>query len=432
MERVQELQRKLYLKARREKGYRFYILYDKVFLDYVLVESYKGVKENGGAPGVDGQTFKDIEEKGLEKFLTELKEALRKRTYKPQPVRRVHIPKANGKTRPLGIPTIRDRVAQMACKMVIEPLFEADFEDSSHGFRPKRSASDAIRDIKTNLHEGKTEVYDADLSKYFDTIPHDRLIRVLKLRISDNRIIDLIKLWLKTPYVEEGKMKGGKRNKVGTPQGGVISPLLSNIYLHLLDRIVNNKKSIFTQQGVKIVRYADDFVLMGKEIGEEVLKKLMSIVDRMGLKINEEKSKMVKAKKEPLHFLGFTIRYDRCLFNKGKHYWHIKPSEKSSKRLRGKISSKLKEIGHYPPQGVAKELNIIMMGWLNYYDVRGLSYTQMVRKELMWYLKGRLYRYYNRKSQRRSRLSGSQAFELLLRHGMVNPYKSSGLTPRIL
>ena len=152
MERVQELQRKLYLKAKREKGYRFYILYDKVFLDYVLVESYKGVKENGGAPGIDGQTFKDIEEKGLEKFLTELKEALRKRTYKPQPVRRVHIPKANGKTRPLGIPTIRDRVAQMACKMVIEPLFEADFEDSSHGFRPKRSASDAIRDIKTNLH----------------------------------------------------------------------------------------------------------------------------------------------------------------------------------------------------------------------------------------------------------------------------------------
>ncbi len=395
MERVQELQRKLYLKAKREKEYRFYILYDKVFLDYVLVESYKRVKANGGSPGVDGQTFKDIEESGREEFLKGLKEDLRKRTY----------------------------------KLVIEPLFEADFEDSSHGFRPKRSASDAISEIKTNLQEGKTEVYDADLSKYFDTIPHDRLIEVLKLRISDGRIIDLMKLWLKTPYVEDGKMKGGKRNKVGTPQGGVISPLLSNIYLHLLDRIVNNKKSIFTQQGVKIVRYADDFVLMGKEIGDEVIKKLMSIVDRMGLKINEEKSKMVKAKQEPFHFLGFTIRYDRCLFNKGKHYWHIKPSEKSSKRLREKISTKLKAIGHYPPQGVAKELNMIILGWLNYYDIRGLSYTQMVRKDLMWYLKGRLYRYYNRKSQRRSRLYGSQAFELLLRHGMVNPYKSSGLTP---
>ncbi len=199
-ERLQTLQRKLYLKAKQEKGYRFYVLYDKLFLDYILSQAYEKVRRAGGSPGIDDQTFTDIERTGVAAFLTSLKEDLRRRTYRPQPVKRVWIEKANGGQRPLGIPTIRDRVAQTACKLVIEPIFEADFEDSSHGFRPKRSAHGAIKQIKAHLQSGKVEVYDADLSKYFDTIPHEKLMTTLRLRIRDSRVLKLITLWLKPQW----------------------------------------------------------------------------------------------------------------------------------------------------------------------------------------------------------------------------------------
>ena len=237
-ERVGMLQEKLYCKAKQERGYKFYVLYDKMFIPFMLQEAYKKVKANGGSPGIDGQNFKDIEEYGLEKFLNELGEDLRKRTYKPQAVKRVWIEKANGGNRPLGIPTIRDRVGQMVCKMIIEPIFEADFEECSYGFRPNRSSKDAIKEIKEHLQEGKTDVLDADLSSYFDTIPHDKLLKVLQMRIADKRILCLIELWLKSPVSEDGQLKGGKKQKVGTPQGGVISPLLANIYMHLVDKLV--------------------------------------------------------------------------------------------------------------------------------------------------------------------------------------------------
>ncbi len=199
-ERLQTLQRKLYLKAKQEKSYRFYVLYDKLFLDYILSQAYEKVRRAGGSPGIDDQTFTDIERAGVAAFLTSLKEDLRRRTYRPQPVKRVWIEKANGGQRPLGIPTIRDRVAQTACKLVIEPIFEADFEDSSHGFRPKRSAHGAIKQIKAHLQSGKVEVYDADLSKYFDTIPHEKLMTTLRLRIRDSRVLKLITLWLKPQW----------------------------------------------------------------------------------------------------------------------------------------------------------------------------------------------------------------------------------------
>ena len=250
-ERVRLLQLKLYLKAKQESDYKFYILYDKLFHVHILEEGYKRSKSKNGSPGIDKQSFADVEKYGRAKFLAEIGEELRTRTYKPQAVKRVWIDKENGGQRPLGIPTIKDRVVQQACKIVIEPIFEADFDDSSHGFRPKHSAKDAIIEIKNNLKTGKQVVYDADLSKYFDTIPHDKLEIVLKERISDPRVLHLIKLWLKVPIVEEdGKYTGGKSNTKGTPQGGVISPLLANIYMNLLDRIVNNPNGYFSKRGI--------------------------------------------------------------------------------------------------------------------------------------------------------------------------------------
>lgn len=431
LERVRLLQLKLYLKAKQEKGYKFYILYDKIFQRHVLEEAYKRSKSKNGSPGIDKQTFTDVEKYGREKFLTELSEELRKRTYKPQAVKRVWIEKENGGKRPLGIPTIKDRVAQQACKMVIEPIFEADFDDSSYGFRPKRSAKRAIMEIRDNLKQGNQTVYDADLSKYFDTIPHDKLEIVLKERIADPRVIYLIKLWLKVPIVEEdGKYTGGKSNTKGTPQGGVISPLLANIYMNVLDRIVNNPEGDFSKRGIKMIRYADDFILMSKHINQEVIIKVHNYLDRMGLTINKDKSKLVNAKEEPFNFLGFTFRYDRSIFsNKGK-FLNIKPKSKSRKKIRQKINLKLKSIGHYPAEKVVFELNPIIRGWMNYYKIEKVSYTQVAFKELEDYLRTRLFRYYNRKSQRKSRLYGQQAFDKLVKeYGLIKPYKTSGLRP---
>jgi group II intron reverse transcriptase/maturase len=292
-ERVSILQEKLYQKAKQERGYKFYVLYDKMFIPYMLREAWKRVKSNDGSPGVDGITIEKVEQYGADNYLKELGEELRKQTYQPQAVKRVMIDKASGGKRPLGIPTVRDRIAQTVCKMILEPIFEADFEDSSYGFRPGRSSKDAITAIKEHLKEGKAEVYDADLSKYFDTIPHDKLQIALRQRVTDPRILKLINKWLKVSVYEDGQYKSGKDNHSGTPQGGVISPLLANIYFHLLDRIVNNAQSLFCKYGVRIVRYADDFVLMGKELPEEVIDKLKSLLHRMGLSLNEGKTRKI-------------------------------------------------------------------------------------------------------------------------------------------
>jgi group II intron reverse transcriptase/maturase len=430
-ERVRLLQLKLYLKAKQENGYKFYILYDKIFQKHLLEEAYKRVKSNGGSPGIDNQTFAGVEQYGREKFLSELSEELRKRTYKPQAVKRVWIEKENGGKRPLGIPTIRDRVAQQACKMVIESIFEADFDDSSYGFRPKRSAKDAIKAIRNNLKEGKQSVYDADLSKYFDTIPHEKLEIALRERIADPRVLQLIKQWLKVPIVEEdGKYTGGKSNTKGTPQGGVISPLLANIYMNLLDRIVNNPAGYFSVNGITMIRYADDFILMSKHISQDVINRIHKYLERMGLTINTEKSKLINAQKEPFDFLGFTFRYDRSIIWKGGRFWNIVPKAKSRKKIRQKLNLKLKSIGHYSAENVVKELNPIIRGWMNYYSIYKVSYTQVAFKELEYYLRSRLTRYYNRKSQRKSRLYGQQAFNVLVKeYGLIKPYATSGTRP---
>lgn len=423
-ERVSILQEKLYQKAKQERGYVFYVLYDKMSIPYMLREAWKSVKSNDGAPGVDGITIGKVVEYGVDIYLKELGEELRKQTYKPQAVKRVMIPKANGGQRPLGIPTVRDRIAQTVCKMILEPIFEADFEDSSYGFRPNRSSKDAITAIKENLKQGKAEVYDADLSKYFDTIPHDKLHIALKQRIADPRMLKLITKWLKVSVYEDGQYKSGKGNNIGTPQGGVISPLLANIYLHLLDRIVNNPTSLFWKHGIRMVRYADDFVMMGTTLPDEITERLKSLLNRMGLTINETKTRQIDARKESFNFLGFTIRYDNDIKGRNTKYWNIMPSKKSEQKIRDKVREYLKTHGHYKAQDVAIGLNSIMRGWLNYFDINGISYPTMSKRRLRLYLFNSLYRYYNRKSQRKCRLYGHNAFETLItKFGLIDPSK---------
>ena len=423
-ERVLTLQEKLYQKTKQERGYKFYVLYDKMFIPYILREAWKQVKTNAGKSGVDVMTIADVEHYGVALYLTELGEDLRKQTYQPQAVKRVMIDKADGGKRPLGIPTVRDRIAQTVCKMILEPIFEADFEESSYGFRPKRSSKEAMTAIKENLKQGKTEVYDADLSKYFDTIPHDKLQIVLKERIADPRILKLINKWLKVSIYEDGQYKSGKKNRTGTPQGGVISPLLANIYLHLLDRIVNNTRSLFWKHGIKIVRYADDFVLMGKTLPLEIIEKLKNLLNRMGLTLNGTKTRQIDARKDSFNFLGFTVRYDKDIKGRNKSYWNIMPSKKSEQKVRDKVKDFLKTHGHCKAQDVAIEINMRIRGWLNYFEIQGVSYPAMSKRNLRLYLYNSLNRYYNRKSQRKCRLYRQKAFEVLtIKFGLIDPTK---------
>ncbi len=261
-DKVRELQIKLYRKAKSEPGFRFYQLYDKVYREDVLLRAWTLARANQGAPGVDGESFADIETRGLMGWLKGLGQELHDKTYRPQPVRRVMIPKPGGGERPLGIPTIRDRVAQTAAKLILEPIFEADLEPNAYGYRPQRSAQDAIQKVDELLHQGNTDIVDADLSKYFDTIPHSELLQCVARRIVDRQMLHLIKMWLKVPVEERDahgkrRLTGGKDNDRGTPQGGVISPLLANLYMNRMLkgwRRTGREK----QFRARIVNYADD------------------------------------------------------------------------------------------------------------------------------------------------------------------------------
>lgn len=373
---IRTLQRKLYAKAKHEPAYRFYALYDKVWRADILMFAYHLVRANKGSPGIDGMNFDDIEQKiGVDRFLLELAQDLETKTYHPSPVRRVMIPKADGSQRPLGIPTIRDRVAQMAVKLVIEPIFEADFCPNSYGFRPKKSAHDAVDEIAEALHQGYTQVIDADLSKYFDSIPHAKLLAVVAERIVDGAILHVIKLWLKAPVIEEDKdgtqknVGGGKANSKGTPQGGVISPLLSNCYLHLLDRIWE-KHHLRWKLKVRIVRYADDFVVLCAGDVDAPLTTVRHVLDRLDLELNETKTRIVDARQESFNFLGFAIRVSKGL-KSGKSYPHVCPAPKSLAKIKARITQlTARDRTPIPLEDIVGSMNASLRGWSGYFHYR--------------------------------------------------------------
>jgi group II intron reverse transcriptase/maturase len=381
-ENIRTLQRKLYLKAKQEPACRFHALHDKVYRADILSHAYALVRANKGSAGIDGVTFEAIEEKeGVAAFIAELAEALRNKTYKPDPVRRVMIPKSDGSQRPLGIPTIRDRVAQMATKLVIEPIFEADFCPTSYGFRPKKSAHDAVDDVAYALNTGHTEVIDADLSKYFDTIPHANLMAVVAERICDGAILRLLQMWLKAPVMEMDKdgtkrnIGGGKGNRKGTPQGGVISPLLANLYLHILDRIWERHK-LRERLGARIVRYADDIVILcRKNKSSEAMAVLRQILERLELTLNVAKTKVVDAYAEKFDFLGFTAWMGKGI-KTGKYYPHIQPSKKAEQKVKDRITELTKrERTIMPLEWVVNEVNTMLRGWVGYFHYRNCSQT---------------------------------------------------------
>jgi RNA-directed DNA polymerase len=376
---IRTLQRKLYTKAKQDPAYRFYALYDKVWRADILMFAYRLVRANKGSPGVDGMNFEDIEQKtGIDTFLSELAQDLKHKTYRPSPVRRVMIPKADGSMRPLGIPTIRDRVAQMAVKLIIEPIFEADFCPNSYGFRPQKSAHDAVDDIANALYQGYTNVIDADLSKYFDSIPHAKLLAICAMRVVDSAILHVIKLWLKAPVIGEDKdgtkknVGGGKANSKGTPQGGVISPLLANCYLHLFDRIWD-KHQLRRKLQAHIVRYADDFVVLCRGKTEAPLAAVQHVLDRLDLTLNESKTHIVDARQESFNFLGFEIRMSKS-WKTGKRYTHICPAAKSLAKIKGRITQMTgRERTPIPLENIIESMNASLRGWANYFHYKNSS-----------------------------------------------------------
>ena len=375
---IRTLQRKLYVKAKQEPAYRFYALYDKLYRADILSHAWRLVLANKGSPGIDGIDFATIENGiGVDGYLLELGRELQGKTYRASPVRRVMIPKADGSMRPLGIPTIRDRVAQMALKLVMEPIFEADFCEHSYGFRPKKSAHDAIDTIAEAMWQGQTQVIDADLSKYFDSIPHAKLMATVAERVVDGAVLALIKQWLKAPVMgdnDNGKsacVGGGKGNRRGTPQGGVISPLLSNIYLHLMDRIWQRHDMARKLQAT-LVRYADDFVVLCRKDVATPLSIIRTILGRLELELNEGKTRIVDANKEGFCFLGFELKMN--VGAKGGRYPHIQPRDKAVV----KVKTRIREITArsrtgIPINDVVRDMNRVLRGWSGYFHYRNSS-----------------------------------------------------------
>lgn len=419
-EKVRNIQNRLYLTAKADRKRKFYALYDKIYRKDILEEAWRRVKRNGGAGGIDKVSITDVKAYGEEKLLDEIAEGLRTGKYRCKPVRRTYIPKADGKKRALGIPTIKDRIVQMAAKIVIEPVFEADFQPVSYGFRPKRSALQAMdRIFEVADKGGALWVIDADIKDYFGSISHDKLLLLVEQRITDRKVLKLIKGWLKAGVLEAGQYS---ESTLGAPQGGVISPLLSNIYLNYFDVLWNKR---FGHLG-ELVRYADDFVILCKRKAqaEEALKAVKWIMNKLELTLHSEKTKLVDMYfgKDSFDFLGFNNRFQRFRNKSWKWYWTLQqvPSQKAMKKMRANI----KEVFKSPSklllsmEEMVKLLNPKIIGMRNYYARR---FTRPWLWKIEKYINSKFTRWYNRKKQRNYRVGNAAKIrELTLQAGLAS------------
>jgi RNA-directed DNA polymerase len=394
----------------------------------VLWAAWGKVRAKGGAAGVDGVSIEAIEKAsgGAEAFVERIHQELVTKTYRPKAVRRVYIEKAGGGKRPLGIPTVADRVVQTACLLILEPIFEADFEPCSYGFRPERSARQALEEIRWLIGLGYQAVYDADLKGYFDSISHERLMACVRMRVADRSVVKLISMWLKVAVVEGGKGGGGggllgKRNRQGTPQGGVISPLLSNLYLHWFDKVFHRTGGPAHWANAKLIRYADDFVVLAHYQGEKLSGWIESKIEGwMGLEINRDKTRVIDLRQpgEKLHFLGYMFRYDRDLTGKRQLYLNVTVSEKALKRERQKLYGMISsEVCFKPLPQLIEELNRHLKGWANYFSY---GYPRKGFRQINCYVRQRLTQHVQRRSQRPFRpAKGVSYHEHFKRMGLV-------------